>query len=157
MAGMWWDAGVVEYVGRFDASEFARRMLTSTAHAALWADSSHDEDTDGNGKFTEEIDDYANGYAPDYEDALPDDARVQLETDVDDFIRSAWVYLTLDNITPEQAGHDFELSRNGHGAGFWDRGYSHGDELHSLAEPYGTFGLDVSGHGEDMTVYGFHG
>ncbi len=27
----------------------------------------------------------------------------------------------LNNWTPEQAGHDFWLSRNGHGAGFFDR------------------------------------
>jgi hypothetical protein len=25
--------------------------------------------------------------------------------------------------TPSQNGHDFWLTRNGHGAGFWDRGY----------------------------------
>ena len=25
--------------------------------------------------------------------------------------------------TPEYNGHDFWLTRNGHGAGFWDRGY----------------------------------
>lgn len=27
--------------------------------------------------------------------------------------------------TDEQNGHDFWLTRNGHGAGFWDRGYVH--------------------------------
>jgi hypothetical protein len=26
--------------------------------------------------------------------------------------------------TPEQNGHDFWLTRNHHGAGFWDRGYT---------------------------------
>lgn len=31
-----------------------------------------------------------------------------------------------DNI--EQAGHDFWLTRNGHGAGFWDRPEIYGDE-----------------------------
>jgi hypothetical protein len=28
----------------------------------------------------------------------------------------------LANINAEQAGHDFWLTRNGHGVGFWDRG-----------------------------------
>jgi hypothetical protein len=28
----------------------------------------------------------------------------------------------LDELTEEQIGHDFWLTRNGHGAGFWDRG-----------------------------------
>lgn len=30
------------------------------------------------------------------------------------------------------AGHDFWLTRCGHGAGFWDRGYPNGDELTAL-------------------------
>lgn len=44
----------------------------------------------------------------------------------------------------EQAGHDFWLTRNGHGAGFWDRGHNYwpgdpsGQLLTSAAKPYGT-------------------
>lgn len=34
-----------------------------------------------------------------------------------------------------QHGHDFWLSRNGHGTGFWDRGYGEeGDNLHKAAQ-----------------------
>lgn len=37
-----------------------------------------------------------------------------------------------------QHGHDFALTRNHHGAGFWDRGYSqHGDKLTKIAATYG--------------------
>lgn len=37
-----------------------------------------------------------------------------------------------------QHGHDFALTRNGHGAGFWDRGYGPvGDRLTDAAESYG--------------------
>ena len=40
--------------------------------------------------------------------------------------------------TPEQNGHDFWLTRNGHGAGFWDRGYGElGDRLSKACKPYG--------------------
>lgn len=36
------------------------------------------------------------------------------------------------------AGHDFWLTRNGHGAGFWDRGLDDvGDQLTRIAEGYG--------------------
>ncbi|MFZ3014377.1 MAG: hypothetical protein WA045_11795 [Nitrospira sp.] len=35
--------------------------------------------------------------------------------------------------TPEQAGHDFWLTRNGHGAGFWDR-YSGGHVWEALGD-----------------------
>lgn len=37
-----------------------------------------------------------------------------------------------------QHGHDFALTRNGHGAGFWDRGYGEaGDYLTKQAHAYG--------------------
>lgn len=38
----------------------------------------------------------------------------------------------------EQMGHDFWLSRNGHGTGFWDRNLGElGDKLHALAKSFG--------------------
>lgn len=37
-----------------------------------------------------------------------------------------------------QHGHDFALTRNGHGAGFWDRGYGAvGERLSDAAKVYG--------------------
>lgn len=42
------------------------------------------------------------------------------------------------------AGHDFWLTRNGHGAGFWDRGLGElGDRLADAARPYGECYLYV--------------
>lgn len=39
----------------------------------------------------------------------------------------------------ERAGHDFYLTRNGHGAGFWDRGLGAvGDRLSKACKPYGS-------------------
>ena len=39
----------------------------------------------------------------------------------------------------EQAGHDFWLTRNGHGAGFWDRGKGAlGNKLSEMAKVYGS-------------------
>ena len=44
----------------------------------------------------------------------------------------------------ECMGHDFALTRNGHGAGFWDRGYGDiGDTLTRVAHLYGTHNLYV--------------
>lgn len=52
----------------------------------------------------------------------------------------------------EQNGHDFWLTRNGHGAGFWDRGYGAvGDKLSAACKPYGSVDLYV---GDDGTIYG---
>lgn len=55
--------------------------------------------------------------------------------------------------TEQQNGHDFSLSRNGHGCGFFDRGYASdvGDALQDAARTYGTFNLYV---GDDGLIYG---
>lgn len=47
----------------------------------------------------------------------------------DAVLRAAW----------ERAGHDFWLTRNGHGAGFWDRGLGAlGERLSEAAKVYGS-------------------
>lgn len=56
--------------------------------------------------------------------------------------------------TDEQAGHDFWLTRNRHGAGFWDRGIDDdnaGRLLTEAAHSFGTFDLYV---GDDGLIYG---
>ena len=50
-----------------------------------------------------------------------------------------------------QNGHDFCLTRNGHGTGFWDRGYGAvGDELSDACKPYGTLDAYL---GDDERIY----
>jgi hypothetical protein len=51
----------------------------------------------------------------------------------------------LTDMEAGQAGHDFWLTRNGHGAGFWDRGLGErGERLSEIARPYGSVNLYVS-------------
>ena len=58
----------------------------------------------------------------------------------------AYVILSLDYgshgeqwCSAELAGHDFALTRNGHGTGFWDRGLGAiGDMLTDACKPYGA-------------------
>lgn len=59
----------------------------------------------------------------------------------------------LADIDSEQAGHDFWLTRNGHGAGFWDRGHPGdiGKRLTDEAKVYGGVDLDI---GDDGLIYG---
>jgi len=55
---------------------------------------------------------------------------------------------TLERVggTDEQHGHDFWLTRNGHGAGYWDRGYGpDGDILADAARDYGEKNIYVGG------------
>ena len=50
---------------------------------------------------------------------------------------------------PESAGHDFALTRNHHGAGFWDRGLGDaGDHLTEVAHGFGDAHLYVTENGE---------
>lgn len=49
------------------------------------------------------------------------------------------------------AGHDFWLTRNGHGAGFWDRGLGElGERLTRAAKVYGSRDLYL---GDDGLIY----
>ena len=69
-----------------------------------------------------------------------DDISVQLlaeiESDVEDFVISNWA--DVKGLDASQVGHDFSLTRNRHGAGFWDRGLGElGDRLTKASHAYG--------------------
>lgn len=113
--------------------------------------------------FTESIGDLSDLTVPAEIAELPEDtsyARLDLDVkalDVDSLlgavedIRSFLddseiaesVAFWLDALGAEQLGHDFWLTRNGHGAGFWDRfggeqaGARHGSILSDAARPFG--------------------
>jgi hypothetical protein len=55
-----------------------------------------------------------------------------------------------------QNGHDFWLTRNGHGVGFWDRGYDEklGDRLTDACKKFGYFNIYI---GDDGKLYGDRG
>jgi hypothetical protein len=55
--------------------------------------------------------------------------------------------IPLDDWSAEQVGHDFWLTRNGHGAGFWDRGLPEGDALTKAAKSFGGCDLYVGDNG----------
>lgn len=74
-----------------------------------------------------------------------------------------WIKAHDDNWwTAEQGGHDFWLTRNGHGTGFWDRyhtsahnnvdiaGYILGEELHELSQAFGSIDAYI---GDDNLIY----
>ena len=81
--------------------------------------------------------------------------REQMREDCVDFIKAARTLLNLacerPNYCVEDAGHDFWLTRCGHGAGFWDRGLGRlGDDLTALCKAWGNVDLYV---GDDGLVY----
>jgi hypothetical protein len=55
----------------------------------------------------------------------------------------------LEGLDPGQCGHDFWLTRNGHGAGFWDRGLGAlGERLTKAAKEFGSVDLYVNDDGK---------
>lgn len=102
---------------------------------AIWAEC-HQDSEDLNGKDAEDL-------APETLGAMIADCQ-RFQTKHSALLKSAYMYKlemnaheqnTLPDYTPTQAGHDFWLSRNGHGAGFFDRGL--GDIGEALQEACG--------------------
>ena len=73
---------------------------------------------------------------------FPADIRRELESDCDDFLTRNAHYLTDD---PFRGGMDFHLTRNRHGAGFWDGDWPKdiGQILTDRAHTYGTAEIQV--------------
>lgn len=111
-------------------------FLTAYIECALW--SSTDE-------AGEPLDDR---YGP--EDLAPETLE-RMRADCEDF-QTANAALLEQAGDDTQNGHDFWLTRNHHGTGFWDRGYpgSVGDALSSAAHVYSSCDLCI---GDDGKVY----
>jgi hypothetical protein len=82
---------------------------------------------------------------------LPSDVEETLRQDARDFlsdehvVRLVRAYVRRSGRPYDYAGHDFALTRNGHGAGYWDRGLGMlGEALTQMARPYGSRYLMVS-------------
>lgn len=100
----------------------------------LW--SSTDENNDSmDSKYS--IDDFSEG------------ALSQINKDCETFIKRAGAL--LDSIDAGLAGHDFWLTRNGHGCGFWSRGTGFtGDRLTKISKSFCSLDPYV---GDDGKLY----
>jgi hypothetical protein len=79
-----------------------------------------------------------------------EDAVEAARRDVVDFMTGA-AAPDLDGLDPEMIGHNFSLTRNGHGTGFWDRDLgARGDRLKEACEPYGC--VNVWPYGERLEI-----
>lgn len=81
---------------------------------------------------------------------LSTEAIEKAERDTEDFLVKAGSL--LDKHDDSIAAHDFWLTRNGHGAGFWDGDYkeSDGEKLTALSKQFGELNLIV---GDDGKLY----
>lgn len=109
------------------------RILLAYIECALWSSTS-------DGEFLDSI------YG--IEDIHPDTIK-KMESDVNDFLEKIQEIDTSD-WSEDQLGHDFWLTRNSHGAGFWDRGLENGDELTEIAKQFREVELYV---GDDNLIH----
>lgn len=114
-------------------TEFLRGYL----EAAIWSS------TDDRGQFL----DYLNFDADDF----TAEALASMEADCADFLEANAQLLAsvAAKLPPAYQGHDFWLTRNGHGAGFWDRGLGEaGEKLSEAAKVYGSCDIYVGDDGK---------
>ena len=108
---------------------------------ALW--STNDESDESGGMPLNE------NYGP--SDIAPDTMK-QMKKDCSAFYEN-WHPLWDDEYSDTHAGHDFWLTRNEHGAGFWDgdiKNEKNADRLTDAAKRYGEVNLYV---GDDGKIY----
>ena len=135
------------------SGEYLEIMSRHFAIAALWAGN---RALDENG---DEWESYDENFS--WEDfsavamlAILEDCAAFIEENEDDLIEADRVAAEIGYSTeressysvlgygPEQAGHDFLLTRCGHGVGFWDRGLGDvGERLSDSARVYGDINL----------------
>jgi hypothetical protein len=118
-------------------SDYVSRMMNGYVECALWSESGGIVWDDDSQRFVEDPDNDQSFLDHNFE---PDDITSEsLEKMLQDV--TAFAMDNADDLAmwePEQAGHDFWLTRNGHGAGFWDRGNgAAGDRLTEASKSYG--------------------
>lgn len=128
-------------VGSFAINPDFEQFVTDYIACALW--SSNDE-SDINGDMSASLDE---NYGP--EDIAPGTME-HIRTDCAIFYNA---YSGIIRLRAGQAGHDFWLTRNGHGAGFWDGDWAEpfATMLSEASRAAGPYTLYV---GDDGTIYG---
>lgn len=132
------------YMNTLRASEDFRNFVRGYIVCALWSS------TDDHGAPLDDNRD---------DDDLADDCRKEMEDDCADFMEAQWSdlhkYVNVIDTSAgdggpwDYAGHDFWLTRNGHGAGFWDRGLGAlGNRLSEAARVYSGVDLYVGDDGK---------
>jgi hypothetical protein len=117
---------------------------------ALWASTDDSDETGGESLDANySIDDLA----PETLKQMQEDCEQFCDVSYEDLQRA---YMHRRNYSEANAGHDFWLTRNGHGAGFWDRGFGDlrtdtiGGRLSRDAKSFGSCDLYV---GDDGKLY----
>lgn len=114
-----------------------KAVLTSYIQCALWSSTDSDEcHLDANYSETD----------------LDTKTIEKMTADVEQFVKEAKDSIIDSGASESSIGHDFWLTRNGHGAGFWDRGYekSVSDAFCKICKKFGNCELYV---GDDKKIH----
>jgi hypothetical protein len=117
-------------------SDDKKRFLDAYIECALWAETDNSDDSGGR-PLDENYD----------ESDLSEETLASFKRDCEAFQEAN--ENDLEPLDPAQAGHDFWLTRNGHGAGFWDRGLGErGERLTKASKVYGSVDLVIGDDGK---------
>ena len=82
---------------------------------------------------------------------LPEVTMAKMRADVTAFVAANLADLQRSALDEDQIGHNFWLTRNGHGTGFWDRDLGAvGDRLSAACDLFPSIDLYV---GDDELIY----
>ena len=130
----------------FKTKSFLRGYIA----AALWSSQGPEEEPHA----CENLDDLfdADDLSPECKTAMRSDCLDFIRSNFDDLQEYCRLTRNEQRSGEDHAGQDFWLTRNGHGAGFWDRGLGElGDRLSAAAKVYR--GVDLY-PGDDGLIYG---
>lgn len=119
---------------------YAKRVLDSYFETMFWAEKPDDEDE----AYLDHVWQVDN---------LAGESLTESEKEVEAFIKRAEAKgIDFSKYRPEQIGHDFWLTRQGHGAGFWDGDYpkDDGDTLTAVSK---SFREVCPYSGDDKKIY----
>lgn len=112
--------------------------LRSYLETALWSSIDYRE-----GQDEKPLDD---NYDSDVD--FSDEAMASALTEINTFLKQAKPFIAGHEL--RQVAHDFWLTRNRHGAGFWDGDYEHGEALTKIAHSFGEISCYV---GDDNKIH----
>ena len=93
-------------------------------------------------------------------DDIEPNTLIKMADDCENFQQKYRELYELGGWDDSKAGHDFWLTRNGHGTGFWDRSYKQpekeviGKQLTEAAKTYGEYNLSLGDGKYDGLVCG---
>lgn len=131
-----WEPEEVEEIPESDLDEFVDAYI----ECALWSTTDNSDENGG--------EPFDTSYGP---DDLTKETYRAMRKDCEDFLKENYEDIPRDRY--KQAGHDFWLTREGHGSGYWDGGWPHaaGQRLTKSSKNYGSFNLML---GEDGKIHG---